>query len=190
MKAKLLTLLFLCLLLGGGILYDYSAVPPQKTLGNFEKTIKKQEAKLAPVFPFQTLDGRIFESLEALEEPVIILNFWASWCVPCVVEMPDMLELVKEFKGQVALVAVSIDGKKSDVEGFKTKLSQRFGDVVDSDHVYWVWDENKDISLKKFNVIKVPETILLDQKRGMLRKIVGEFDWKGQEIRKNLLKIL
>ena len=45
--------------------------------------------------------------LDEVKEPIVIVNFWASWCNPCVEEFPSMLKLVEALDGKVAIVAVS-----------------------------------------------------------------------------------
>ncbi|MBA2404288.1 MAG: TlpA family protein disulfide reductase [Bdellovibrionales bacterium] len=47
--------------------------------------------------------------LKAEKEPVILLNFWASWCVPCLKEFPSLVQLQDKFKGQVKVIGINGD---------------------------------------------------------------------------------
>jgi thiol-disulfide isomerase/thioredoxin len=63
----------------------------------------------APSIPMRTYDGKKL-SLEDLRGKVVMLDFWATWCPPCLVEMPSLLKLAKEFEGKgLVFVAASRD---------------------------------------------------------------------------------
>ncbi len=58
---------------------------------------------------YKTLDGSSI-SMTQLNAPVVIVNFWASWCIPCLEEMPSMINLKNKFKpDQVKIVAINTD---------------------------------------------------------------------------------
>jgi thiol-disulfide isomerase/thioredoxin len=125
----------------------------------------------APAQAFTTLAGQTYPSFQALAEPVVMVNFWATWCTPCLVELPSMLERVRAEEGRLALVAVATDEAVEQVRSFLARLPG-----AQAPHVYWVWDEDKTFS-KAFGTTKVPETYLLDRQRRITRKVVGAYDW-------------
>jgi thiol-disulfide isomerase/thioredoxin len=125
----------------------------------------------APEEAFTTLEGQQYSSFQALEEPAIIVNFWATWCTPCLVELPSLLERVQEGKGRLALVAVSTDKSAAIVEEFLARWPG-----ADAPHIYWVWDEGGRLA-QAFGTVKVPESYILNAQRRLTRKVVGAYDW-------------
>ncbi len=182
MTIKFIAILGGILLLAGGIFYDIKNQPEQI------KIVKKQKEVTVytslPHLTMRTFEGQEI-SVHALQEPVILLSFMASWCSVCLAEFPDMLRLVEQMEGRVALLAVSIDNTQKDAEKFKNMVAQQQV-PVDIPHVYWVWDEGKEISLKTFNVKKTPETFLINAKRQIVDKIVGKYDWASNDIKERL----
>lgn len=61
-----------------------------------------------PPFTFETLEGKIISS-EELRRKVYLLDFWASWCAPCIKTFPKVQELEKEFEGRLEIVAINLD---------------------------------------------------------------------------------
>lgn len=126
----------------------------------------------APVVDLTTLGGRHIGSWVDMPEPVVVINFWATWCPPCLAEMPDLTGLAEKSNGQVAVVLVGTDDAKAPLERYRARWqADRSGDRAP--HLYWVWDGTKTLSLGLFQVGKVPETIILDRERRMARKVVG-----------------
>ena len=67
------------------------------------------ESSPAPDFSLTDLDGQA-RTLSAYKGKVLILNFWATWCPPCRVEIPDFVDAYKELKGQgLEILGVSVD---------------------------------------------------------------------------------
>ncbi len=80
----------------------------------------------APDFTLRDLDGRNFTLSDHLGKDVILLNFWATWCVPCAAEMPtlEQVYLAHKDKGFVVL-AISMDGPESVAQ--VGPLARRYG---------------------------------------------------------------
>src|SRR4051812_35068691 len=72
--------------------------------------------KPAPDFTVQDSSSRI--SLRDFRGKIVVLNFWATWCPPCVEEMPSLLAMQKELKDRVVVLAVSTDDSNSEYEKF------------------------------------------------------------------------
>lgn len=62
----------------------------------------------APDFTLEAVDGTQF-SLSSIEDKVIIMDFWATWCPPCRKGIPDLVELQKEYKDDLVIIGVSVD---------------------------------------------------------------------------------
>ena len=118
LKVVLLVLIFVALLLGATRLYDsLSSQVQMDTLGAQaaeEGTEKTREA--APDFTIYDLEGNAHKLSDFRGKPVI-LNFWATWCGYCQVEMPDFDEKFKEYGNDVHFIMLNVtDGAQETVE--------------------------------------------------------------------------
>lgn len=98
-----------------------------------------------------------------------LVNVWATWCAPCVVEMPDLIALQQKFPENLWVVAVSQDSNKEDVERFLTRWPNVKNLCV-------VFDLEKRASAF-FSVEKLPETFALDNMGVVQRHWVGAVEW-------------
>ena len=164
MRFKLIAIFLLITLFGGAIFYDQYYTSSSSTLDEIFEP--------APDISFTTLNGQKTKSLHDLKEDTLLINFWASWCTPCIKEFPAMIKKVKQSKGRIGLVAISIDETPAAAQAF---IDEHIGEDVK--HVYWVWDEGKELSSEQFGVVKVPETVVVDKNRKIVEKIIGEADF-------------
>lgn len=123
-------------------------------------------------------------SLETLKGKLVLLNFWASWCLPCVKEFPELLEAVKWGKGRLSLVAVSVDSDKKDMEKF---LKEQTLSKKGQENIHIVWDPQSQIA-RQFNVAKFPETFVLDKNLKIAKKFTGLF--LLEKAKPDLIKLL
>lgn len=85
----------------------------------------------APEINLKGLDSRDY-TLEGFRGKVVLLNFWASWCGPCVSEMPALQRLHDQLKDQgFSVVAVGIDDEASALQEFQQKFGLSFPILVD-----------------------------------------------------------
>lgn len=174
MKIKIWTFIGVILVALGTVWFDRLLVKPEKMLVKKQENIVNiSDAISVPDFTVEMLDGSSV-AMGDIREEVVLLSFWASWCVPCIREIPEMLDLVERFNGRVALLTISIDDQLSDVKSFLGKL-----DDYHAKNTYWAWDRDKSISLNLFNTMRVPETIIVNQERLMVKKIVGPVKWNS-----------
>ena len=187
MKIKILTFFLIIVLAAVSIFYDEATKPRTINPPDIAVMAVDMDPTPAPSINTVTLDGKEI-SVASMKEDVVLLHFWAQWCSVCLAEFPDLLKLVAESKGRIGLLAISIDGKREDAESLIKKLGSK-GLKVDDPHIYWAWDGTKDISLKMFNTISVPETVIIDKKRMMVKKAVGSVDWRGDTTRELLYAV-
>lgn len=125
--------------------------------------------KTAPDFELPDLSDKTMR-LSDFRGKVVFLNFWATWCKPCREEMPSMEVLYKNFEREgLVVLAVSIDRvtTKKDIPPFVKSLSLTFPVLVDS------WGKTD----KRYKLMGVPETYIIDQQGVLREKIIGPRDW-------------
>lgn len=103
----------------------------------------------------------------------LLINFWASWCAPCVHEFPILLELAEKYPERLTLVLFSADSREQDAEAFIMELTE--GKLL-PDNVVSVWDKDRAIALRTFQTMRYPESIFVAPDGRMLQKIVGVVD--------------
>ena len=158
-------LFFIMILLG---LRHTGIVEYKQTEGNQASNNWRQPD--APAIDLITLRGDAF-NLRELKAEAILVNFWASWCTPCIREFPLLLETSINSNGKIILVAISNDDDRSAMQDFLN----RFPAVQNNtDSVKIVWDPEQEVSQKYFNVIILPETLIINQNHKIVHKIVGE----------------
>lgn len=121
-------------------------------------------------FEGKDLKGRSFR-LSDYKGKLIILSFWASWCGPCVEEMPSMISLLKKLGDKAVLVAVSADSSIEDVEKFFSQQG-----LVLPENVIVTWDETRSIQ-QLYDIDRLPESLVADRSFKMVKKIVGSVNW-------------
>jgi thiol-disulfide isomerase/thioredoxin len=134
--------------------------------------IGEMEQRGVPDWTLKALDGSAYRLTENLG-PATIINFWASWCNPCVEEFPSMLKLVQAMKGQVKIIAISTDSDRKDLENFVRAfdLPQPGFDIV--------WDEEGSVR-KAYGVEKIPESFIVQRDGKLYRKVMGIEDWASE----------
>jgi len=125
-----------------------------------------------PAPDFAVSDGTSSIHLANYRGKVVLVNFWASWCEPCLEELPSLLQLHRDMPN-LAILAVSID---EDPEAYSTFLVQRRVDLIT------VRDPTESAA-KLFHTDMWPETYAIDRNGVIRRKFVGPQDWSSPEIR-------
>ena len=129
----------------------------------------------APAFAAATLDGDTL-SLAALQGEAVLLNIWATWCLPCREEMPGLQQLHEEYNDQgLRVVGVSIDsrGAGRDVRDFLSSYGISFTILHDPEEQV----------TRAFRTTGVPETFLIDREGKIVRRWIGLFDPTSAETR-------
>ena len=125
----------------------------------------------APDFTVQDADRKV--SLRELQGQVVVLNFWATWCAPCVEEMPSLVQLQQRFKDKgLTVVGISIDVDGNAYHKFLKDYKVDFLTVRDPDQ--------KTSNL--YGTFKWPETYIIDRKGIVRRKFIGPVEWSQPEI--------
>jgi peroxiredoxin len=143
--------------------------------------IRPEVGYLAPDFSLPSLGGQTVR-LSDLRGKAVLLNFWATWCAPCRLEMPTMDKAYQEYKSRgLEILAVSLDaGSNSVVKNFMQELKLDFPVLSDPDMEV----------LRLYRMVGIPASFLID-KQGIVRhREVGYRDWTDPESRRLLEAIL
>jgi cytochrome c biogenesis protein CcmG/thiol:disulfide interchange protein DsbE len=125
----------------------------------------------APDFAVQDADRKV--TLNEFHGRVVVLNFWATWCAPCVEEMPSLVQLQQHFKDRgVTVLGVSVDVDGDAYHKFLKDYKIDFLTVRDPDQ--------KTSNL--FGSFKWPETYIIDRNGILRRKFIGPVEWSQPEI--------
>lgn len=146
---------------------------------------------LAPEFTLQDLSGSE-HSLSAYRGKVVLLNFWASWCGPCIAEMPALQRLYNRLQNQgFVVLAIGVDDDLASLKRFKDMYSLTFPILVDSSRG----------AASRYKINGFPESYVINRK-GMLTlvpdpqnfqpviKIVGPRAWDSETALKMLAGVL
>jgi thiol-disulfide isomerase/thioredoxin len=132
----------------------------------------------APDFSLTTENGRAI-SVNNFGGKVLLLNFWASWCPPCVEETPSLSELAREFgpKGLVVL-GVSVDEKPAAYQAFLKRFRPEFLTV-------------RDLKVHEdYGTFIYPESYLIGSDGTVLRKVAEGANWMDPEMTQYIASLL
>jgi peroxiredoxin len=124
----------------------------------------------APNFTLTDSDKTV--SLDQLRGKPVLLNFWATWCPPCIEEMPSLVQLQKALGDKVTILAVSED---ADDAAYKQFIRDHNIDLLT------VRDPQNSANTL-YGTFKFPETYVIDKDGVIRRKFIGAADWTNPEI--------
>jgi len=134
----------------------------------------------APNFKVVTEDGKTITRGD-FGGKLLVLNFWASWCPPCVSETPSLEEFARELAPQgVVVLGVSSDRN----ENLYHKFIQRFGITFETAR-----DPQADISAS-YGTFQIPETYLIDRNGKVLEKVISNQNWMDPEFLARVRRML
>jgi peroxiredoxin len=145
-------------------------VPLTLALGCDRGAHPAQTGQFAP--DFTVSDGSTSVHLSSYRGQVVLLNFWATWCAPCIEEMPSLLALHHD-QPALAVIAVSID---EDADAYSRFLVRRHVDLIT------VRDPGQRAA-QLYRTEMWPETYVIDRQGVIRRKFIGAQDWSSPEIR-------
>ena len=117
----------------------------------------------APDFTLTDLNGNRVSLSQFLGQPVVI-NFWATWCPPCRVEIPHLIEAYEREQGQVVFLAISLDEPESVVRGFVEEQGMPFTILLD--------DGGKVAATYRVN--SIPVTLFISRDGMITARYVGQ----------------
>ena len=133
---------------------------------SFEINSLKQIAE-APEFTTNDLDGESVR-LGDFKNRTVIVNFWATWCLPCVRELPRFEKLRQMIPAdKYVILAVNVRDRLNRVRKYLSGKEFQFKVLVDADGAIY----------KAYNVTRFPTTVIIGPDGRLLAEILGERDW-------------
>lgn len=176
MKNFAIIFLLAITIFGIGYFLDMNSVPVVTEVTVKEPDIINLDL---PDFHFKTLDDKEL-AIKDFRGKIVLLNFWASWCGPCLEEFPYILKILKNNPDKIILVAISNDESKSDIQKFMSRFKEESKEI--NSGIVIGFDPNKDISSSIFSVMKLPETFVISPEGKIIKKIVGSTQWTDGEL--------
>ncbi len=168
---KLILMIALIALLATGCSVIPDVVPDEEDTvqqDNYEQT--NGDAIVAPDFELETLDGTVIK-LSELRDKNVILNFWATWCGYCVIEMPDLQKL-QDAHDDLLVLTVNVGESKEVVRNFMAENDLNLTVVLDKD---------MDVS-NIYGIRSFPTTIAINKKGEAIRGYVGMLSYEQMEL--------
>lgn len=145
--------------------------------------INLMETKGLPQITGELISGEKFNSSK-LTNKIVIVNFWASWCSPCIEEFPSLIKLTQEFPNDIYLVAISEDTSTDDINAFLKSFPN-----LKSDSVSVIFDKNNQL-MKEFGINKLPESLIANKEYKLVKKIVGSINWYTPDSKEYIKSLL
>jgi thiol-disulfide isomerase/thioredoxin len=123
-------------------------------------------------YAFQDVDGKTVRISDFKGQPVI-LNIWAKWCAPCLVEMPQLNQLQKNTQGTLAVVAVAVD--EPNPNKVRDFLANRRWDSLKP------YLDPKNVFAKALAIKSIPVSLLIDANGFALVRVDAPVDWYSDE---------
>ncbi|PUB88348.1 MAG: hypothetical protein DBP00_06450 [gamma proteobacterium symbiont of Ctena orbiculata] len=126
----------------------------------------------APSLTLEDLTGEKYDLVE-LKGKTVLVNFWATWCPPCIEEMPSLIGLNREMEqSDFVILAVNVEERKRRVNNFATRLKLTFPVLLDPRR-----EAGNAWEVKVF-----PSSFLVDPEGRLRYRAIGPVDWNSDEI--------
>ena len=124
--------------------------------------IQQTQIRPAAQFTATGVDGKPVK-LTDYKGKVILLNFWATWCPPCLAEIPDLIKIQSKYKNKVQIIGISMDQSSEDVKRMLPKAKFNYPIIMSDDKIR-----------SGYGAIRaVPTTIVINKDQMIVESLVG-----------------
>ena len=153
-----------------GVLYGIGAPPVHAAPAMPKPMAVQKPAKAAPAVAYTDASGAR-HTLASYKGHYVLLNMWATWCAPCVAELPALTRL-KAAAPNVTVLAVNMDRGQVDAAGFlKSHNAAVLGSLRDTDITL----------MRSFGAFGLPTTVLIDPKGNLVARAEGPATWDSTD---------
>ncbi len=176
MKTRLvLTILFAVLLVVVGSIWIRSLVPPESPSGSLAFL------SAAPELPVFDRSGKKID-LSKEKGHLVIIHFWATWCPPCVEEIPALSDFWAKYRGRtdITLYAISVDRDWKSIDEFSAKNPNRLP----------IYRDPKASTAQRFGTTQYPETYITNKSGRVLYRVQGAVSWSDPDVQRRIEQLL
>ena len=167
---KLNKTLMALILVTGALVYGTVAAPVHAAPAMPKPMVAPKPVKSAPAVSFTDAAGTR-HALSAYKGKYVLLNMWATWCVPCVAELPALNKL-QAAAPNLTVLAVNMDRGKVDAAAFlKSHNAANLGSLRDTDIAL----------MRSFGAFGLPTTVLIDPKGNVVGRAEGPAEWAAPD---------
>ena len=145
------------------------------------KYARAQTPEAAPDFAMEDLQG-VNHRLSDYRGQVVVINFWASWCAECIVELPSLGALFDKYKGRGLMVlGITTDRKRESVEPLLKQSRVRYPVLLNT---------AGSALLKQYRIIGLPSTVVIDKNGFIVERSAGRMDFDSSAFTGKINRLL
>lgn len=129
------------------------------------KQVDKEELPAAPLFTLKNLDGKDV-SLSDYRGKIVFVNFWATWCGPCRMEIPHFVKLMDKYSDDLAILGISVDDPRDydKIPAFSSSFNINYPILL---------DDKGQVNYMYGGIQSIPTTFVLNREGKALGRIIG-----------------
>lgn len=158
------------------VLVVFAACKDSKKETSSDAKIASSSVQTVPTSHYEDLEGNTIE-LDQYKGKRILLNFWATWCRPCIEEMPALLKAQSKLEKEGYVFLLASDQSTETIKKFKAKKNFDFNFIKFTG------------SLAQLKIQALPTTFIYNEKGEKVDEITGGVEWDSEEIIDRLLKV-
>lgn len=149
-------------------------------VGASKAAVEEQSFRTLPDFTLPDLKGQQIRAAD-LKDKVVVLDFWATWCAPCVAEIPSYNSLQEKYAARGAkVIGLAVQsGWPSDIKRFVARHKMQYTILAGNDD-----------TVADFDVINFPTTYIIAPGWKLYKKYSGSFDGKAADIERDIEELL